>query len=531
MSARKPFRYAAQIRRELQAVGVAEQERAKRFVEGRLSLLPWHWGRHVAAQHAARGGGECAEANRWLLAVTDAGAAGLVRLAAGDEDVRTSALVAVREARDRAMLCRGVGVLAAVARVCVRWGVDPAPVARGSSDPWPAIRRMLCERWWLRRLRAMVARRCEAAAIKAGLVRRGLWPYASQDTVERRRAQLARGRAAVESAVLEDADSGEQCDLSAVVDGSVSHPVIRRGELMTRVRGCDEYAKGRGWACEFWTLTCPSRFHAQTVVDGVARENPRYGGESPRAAQAYLCKVWARARAAWKRRGLDVVGLRTAEPHHDGTPHWHLVAYGSRRDLRFARRLLRVYALRDSPGEPGARARRFVSLLAQDGTAARYVAKYVAKNIDGYSMAGELDDESGRSVPESVARVDAWAAAWRVRQFQFFGGAAVGVWRVLRRMRESVAESGEVIERARVAADRGDWCGYLKACEGGAVRVLREAGERLTQYGDAAAARVVGVVDGGRRALLNLRSWVVRWGARVVEGARRSVGGPLVLCQ
>ena len=36
---------------------------------------------------------------------------------------------------------------------------------------------------------------------------------------------------------------------------------------------------------------------------------------------------WARIRACWKRKGITAFGVRIAEPHHHGTPHWHLLIF------------------------------------------------------------------------------------------------------------------------------------------------------------------------------------------------------------
>lgn len=207
-------------------------------------------------------------------------------------------------------------------------------------------------------------------------------------------------------------------------------------------------------------------------------------------------------------------GLRTAEPHHDGCPHWHLIAYGPRRELRFARRLLRVYALRDSGTEPGARQHRFKALEAKAGTrGAAYAAKYVAKNINGEGMGGDIDHETGKKVTTTVMRVDAWASVWGIRQFQFFGCPSISVWRTLRRMRGPVAVVGSQLERARSCADDSDFAGFWRAVVAGGLALIYRAADALTAYGDAAAARIAGVQEWpGRRALLPVKDWVIRWG-------------------
>lgn len=502
----------------LAAVDEQMRRQAQAWLESRLAALPYHWSRYVLDDFGRRGGVESPQACRWLIDATDIDRS-LVRISASDHDIRVAADVAAREAIDMVVVSsmRGVHVMVSLERTCARWGISPAVVSkRCNGDIWPAVRRMMCRRWWLRRLRSDVVVRCESAAIRAGLVHRRRWAYASEDTVERRCGQRRRQRESIARAVIEDVESGETISMADVVAGSVASPEIRRGELMTRVRGCDEYAELKGWVCEFWTLTTPSRYHARRVVGQAVEANPSWEGATPRDAHRWLMAVWARARSAWARRDLRIMGMRTAEPHHDATPHWHVIVYGSARDVRYARRLLRVYALRDCADEPGARKHRYRYLRATGVAGAAYAAKYVAKNIDGRGVVGDSDsDESGSPVNKLLARVDAWAAAWRIRQFGFFGAATVTAWRTLRRVSEQCAVSDKVpLERARMAADDGDWCGYQLATDesvAGRWGLVREP-DRLSQYGDAIKGRVCGVADAGRRAMVRLKQWVIHWG-------------------
>lgn len=495
-----------------------EKKREADWLRGRLALLPLHWSSYVGKEHKRRGGLRNADANRWALGVTEAGR-GRLSLAASDEDLQAAAKVAAGDAARIAgvvALSRSDASRALLEQHCGRWGVAPPAAA----VPYgPAMARMCCSRWWLRRLRRAHGRRCDGAAIQAGMVKRGLWIYATQDAVERRQAQRRRNARAIDKAIVSCEATGEELSLADVVAGSIANPEVKRAELMTRIKGCDAIAYEKGAACEFWTLTAPSEYHAQRIVGGVAVPNPAYSGKTPKEGQDYLSRVWARARAAWKRRGLEVFGLRTAEPHHDGCPHWHLIAYGSRRDLRFARRLLRVYALRQNGSEEGARQHRFNYLEAKAGTkGAAYAAKYVSKNIDGKGLEGDIDQEGQKKISASVKRVDSWASVWGIRQFQFFGCPPISAWRVLRRIRQPFAVVGSMLERARAAADDSDFAGYWRAAVAGGLSLIYRAADRLTVYGDAAASKIVGVAEGARRALLPDKDWAINWSGKAKPG-------------
>ena len=78
-------------------------------------------------------------------------------------------------------------------------------------------------------------------------------------------------------------------------------------------------------------------------------------------------------------------------------------------------------------------------------------------------------------------------------------------------MRGPVAVVGSMLERARSAADDSDFAGYWRAAVSGGLRLIYRAADRLTAYGDAAAARIVGICEGARRAFLPEKEWVIKW--------------------
>lgn len=281
--------------------------------------------------------------------------------------------------------------------------------------------------------------------------------------------------------------------------GSTSNPKNARAELMVRMRGFEDMATEMGLVGMFFTLTAPSRYHSTHVKSG--KRNDKYRDAGPRQTQKYLCKVWARVRAKWGREGIRTFGFRVAEPHHDATPHWHLLLFLRPEEVEYATAIFRKHALKEDGNELGAQEHRFTVTPIDEkfGSATGYIAKYISKNIDGYGMDGELDDESGQSVKEMAKRVRAWASRWNIRQFQQIGGAPVTTWRELRRLGNRELVLHPEIEEARAAADAADWPGYTNA-QGGPlvprdclrVRLSYEYTEEGNDYGDT-VAKITGV--------------------------------------
>ncbi|WBL72397.1 replication endonuclease [Serratia liquefaciens] len=358
----------------------------------------------------------------------------------------------------------------------------------------PAIMRMMSEDWWLRRLRRHADRWKEHLHIAIGHVSKKATPYASRPTVSDWREQKRRTREFLKSMELED-DEGNRISVIDKYDHSVANPAIRRCELMNRIRGFEDICNEMGFVGEFYTLTAPSRFHA---TNRHGHRNRKWCGASPEETQRYLRNVWERARAKLHRKGFRIFGIRVAEPHGDGTPHWHMLLFMRPEVVDQVRDILRAYACAEDTDElysERSRKARFhaEAIDPEKGSATGYIAKYISKNIDGYALDGELDDDSGKELKEIAPAVSAWAARWRIRQFQFIGGAPVTVYRELRRMADHETALGLSVEFAAVhdAADYGHWAEYVNTQGGPFVRrddlIVRsyyEPAEATNDYGE-----------------------------------------------
>lgn len=392
-----------------------------------------------------------------------------------------------------------------LAQFCKSRGLLPANAKTDTG----AVRRMIAPRWWTMRARRAQARAVEAAAIDLGTVNRSRDCYVSNEGLEARHAQNVRNAAMLEQTIARNLETQQEFTLAELSAKGPANKAIRRAELMTRIAGFERIAIALGHAGLFLTLTCPSKMHAFKMVGKRAQRNTNYDGTKPDKAQVYLRGVWSRIRAALARAGLTLYGFRIAEPQHDGTPHWHLLLFYPPEFDKLVEATVRRYALEMDGMEKGAQEKRcdFKRMDPQHGTAAGYIAKYVAKNIDGHKLDKDL---LGNDALETSARVEAWASRWRIRQFQQVGGPPVTVWRELRRVEAVPADAPahviaahNAVNRVAVLEGRDNasvaWDRYVNA-QGGVhcgrgylVRLAQVEDGSMTAYGELAPAKPIGI--------------------------------------
>jgi len=544
-----------------------------------LGAIPAAWRGRVARLHGERmeaarampaGTGAASdaerEANLWLAGTAERMRAIRVPLNLSDTELCELARRCAAECVDIAFsvtVTDTAAIRRKMAAFVVGYGIEP-PLQKISDETGEitgvsdmgAIRRMGCGVWWRRRLRVAQGRAIEREAIRLGYVHKNREMYASTLSVERRQQQKRRNAKALADTVAVN-QYGDEFTLAELAARAVSNPVIRRGELMTRIAGFESISRGLEHVAMFFTVTCPSRMHPKKQAGGNVFDNPKYDGTTPKEAARYLSGMWAKCRAALARAGAAVYGFRIAEPHHDATPHWHLLLFMAGEFKATVCSIFAKYARQENAEEMTSKEARNARFLAKEieyengWTAAGYIAKYVSKNIDGggYQVQGDLEGGAYDAFTPSH-RVETWASTWGVRQFQQIGGAPVGVWRELRRIKDAEVLT-DTVRRAYGAADVGNWHAYNEA-QGGvlakrkdrpvAVAYTRE-GERYdadkgecyeapaTKYGEKAAKAVYGVRDcvKGRAFVTRVFRWEVKTGGRactsVISGSSESVRG------
>jgi hypothetical protein len=331
--------------------------------------------------------------------------------------------------------------------------------------------------WWLRQLRTMRRRLLDNVQRDLGFVQRNIFSYSSSHAMILFKEQIARNQEFMETTTVTN-ECGDEVPLSEIAEHSLANPAVRRAELMVRIRGFEEVANLLGDCAMFYTFTAPSRFHSQ-LHNGA--KNPTHTGHTVKDGQDWLQTQWAQIRAKLHRDKIQYYGFRVAEPHHDGTPHWHFLLFVNPEHKNRLTKIFRKYALREK--EPGAEKHRLKveEIDREKGSAVGYIAKYISKNIDGEYLDEDL---YGNDAKDSALRINCWARTHGIRQFQQIGGPSVSVWRELRRLREPVTNCPK-LEKARLAADSSQWAAYVLAMGGIAMRRTDRPVRLLKQYREA----------------------------------------------
>lgn len=427
------------------------------------------------------------------------------------------------------------------------WGMETDVLAKEC-----ALLRLQCPKWWRRKLLKLRRQHLETLEIIQGNVGKGVSAYASKRAI----AEFVRDKAAqrrwAESLTLIN-ECGEELALINAIEASTANPENARAELMKRIRGIEEWAEEIGFSAVFITVTAPAKFHANSG---------NWNGSTPKDTNAYLVDTWAKARAKLKRLDAKYFGVRVSEPHQDATPHWHMMLFAPKQDLKAICRCIRWYFCQEDISELMDRFKKRKELRKKwrkarskwghnkklglktkeprrsympfqprfdaeyidtsKGSASAYIAKYISKNINGFEVADLIDSETGKTLGDGVMNVKTWASVWNIRQFQFQGCDPITSYREIRRVREAFTEEHQKeLEQLRVAAESNDFVNFIRALRTMTTEIKYEVTPYGNEYGEA-VKRITGLQAEKGFALTRPHKWEMRRNAVKSGAARQS---------
>ncbi len=341
-------------------------------------------------------------------------------------------------------------------------------------------------------------------------------------------------------------EGGQVISLQQALAAGMGDPENMRCELMKRISGLEDYAEEMQLQGLFFTLTAPSKYHPSSK---------NWNGSTPKQAQAYLVKTWAHARADLHRHKIKYLGVRVAEPHKSSCPHWHFMLWCNPSEANQLKRIIKIFFCREDRAELVARFKNRKELRAKyrkarqmhgyaksqgkkvkapvknywpsaprftveaietaprgedgrrQGGAAAYIAKYIAKNINGKGVESLICEETGQIVSDMIHNVQTWKSTWGIRQFQFQGCDPITIYRELRRVRQSI--EAEQLELIRQGAESEKFVDFIKAMKQVSCGLAYEVEPMANQYGEA-AKRVKGVTVENVTAWTRREKWQLR---------------------
>jgi len=264
----------------------------------------------------------------------------------------------------------------------------------------------------------------------------------------------------------------------------------RYAELMARAKGIGTLAGERGLdAVKLVTITVPSYMHCTTSQGGRRRENPDWDGTTPAQAHNWAQVRWQRLRAAMRRRAIELEFIITAQPHRDGTPHYHAVMWARVGNWAEIEKVLRrVYEAEEIHG-----ADRFKHGLKFDpikeGTEG--AVAYVSRAIAYISRA--LGDDAPERDKQEAAEQSAWSSIWNIRRYRT-SHDQVTLWRLLRRPDLNAGLAGKDAAEAKTAAEKGDYAAFLKGITAAQMKIAKQTA--INKYGEE-VQKVAGIKVGG----------------------------------
>lgn len=345
----------------------------------------------------------------------------------------------------------------------------------------------------------------EAVELKAGEIgKAGVHQYAGKASGEWAEHKRKATAAFLKHSVVFDHATGSAIQLGQLVKTQEA----KAARYYAFLKGIQALADGLRWA--MLTITLPPEFHANP---GTSKAVHAWNGETADQSHRVIAEGWKRIRAALRKHGILLSGVRTEEPMADCTPHWHCAFFfRDDEDLReICRAVLRQFpaglrirkAIPTRKGKLRFSAKQFRTLAdleagkhhfntkegaqcqldigtlkskkgGQDGirSFASYILKYVAKTV-GVDYEGGADQTDSLIEAGPAEKVRQHRETYGIRAIEFYGipkGAAT-CWDLLRQVKLEPAgpEDKHFVAPPPAIAELAAIC-------------QREQGEGMTEY-------------------------------------------------
>lgn len=312
--------------------------------------------------------------------------------------------------------------------------------------PLKAYRHARLEPRLRRYLRQAAHQQSEMFALTLRLVHAGGQEYASAMSHRRREQQLITAQEWAEQTEVVTS-AGDRVILAQIIKNSKSQ---RIAQIYKWAKGLETHSRGLGLIPMFLTITCRPEHHPNP-----GNRNNNWDGTTPAEAQTALMNKFAILRAILAKDDITLSGPRVAEPHKDGCPHGHMLAFVRPEDC------VRIEeAIRSLWKTEVAAQIKYLDNETEDGkkaSAASYLMKYVFKTLCN----GNDGNNDKLPKKEKEDKQDTWRSTWGIRAIQWLGLPTKQTWEALRRLPPDHARDPS-LSLMRYAAQSGNYSLFLE---------------------------------------------------------------------
>lgn len=235
----------------------------------------------------------------------------------------------------------------------------------------------------------------------------------------------------------------------------------RYAEYTTRFKGIYNLAQKQGYeSAGLITITVPPEYHRMLTVNNGKKSipNKKWNGKMPTEINNLFNKAWRQARARWSKRNLNQHWLKAAQPHKDGTPHWHITLIAKTEQqknemLKDLEETMLNNFKTEKVAEYKKRGIKFDEFKDKNGKPEIAGALHYGLKALSYLLPTEEDEQDNRSKDE-VESIAEWSKIWKIRRFSTSHGKST-LWKLLRRTEDTN-------HPAQIAAKAGDYATFIE---------------------------------------------------------------------
>ncbi|TBV11346.1 replication endonuclease [Stutzerimonas kirkiae] len=284
----------------------------------------------------------------------------------------------------------------------------------------------------------------------------------------------------------------------------------RAKETYHITKNLEHLAEKNNFKWLFITLTAPSMYHPNPSKGKCKYEY----SAGVKASHEYIQTRWERIQSVLDRRGIPAApdsyfGIRTVEPHKDGSIHWHILIFASENKIDNIIKAFREKFNTDTAAK---------IVLGRDSgkqgsaKAASYLYKYISKSLSKKEEKQSKQDQKEDAIREAndlastrnKDRVQAAIRALRLRQYQLIGISNLKtIYTAINKINltdvEAQPDSPLFFIKNSIWRKRLGFYSMLKNKEffkaGGSVRLIKES--TTNSYGEP-IKRIVGIKIGDK---------------------------------